>query len=225
MEGKKLHLSDTLTLTDKMKSSLMKGIEKIEKEKLLIVEGIDEKRLFAKLLSYLQIASIQIFPIGGKDAIHRNLPALKKASKFLEVLSLGIVRDADTNPSGAFQSVCGALKKAGLPVPDRQIIPTKSIPRVSVIILPKPDFPGALEDICLCAVKEDPAIPCVEEYFQCLAGKGIVIPENNISKAKVHTFLSSKEDPEKRLGEAAEAGYWPLEHPAFDLVKQFLQSL
>jgi hypothetical protein len=203
----------------------MVKIEEIEKGKLLIVEGIEDKVFFYKLLEYLQITTIQIFSIGGKGLIHNNLPYLALRPNFSQVLSIGIIRDADDNPSSAFASVCGALKKARLPVPEKPLIATRTEPKVNVMILPKPNSHGALEDLCLEAIKEDSAVPCVEGYFECLHKKGIIIPEGAISKAKVHTFLSSKKDPEKRLGEAAEAGYWPLENPAFDLVKQFLQSL
>jgi hypothetical protein len=46
-----------------------------------------------------------------------------------------------------------------------------------------------------------------------------------MSKACVHAWLASKERPDKRLGEAAQAGYWPFEHSAFDALSQFLLSL
>ncbi len=47
----------------------------------------------------------------------------------------------------------------------------------------------------------------------------------NISKARVHAWLSSQNEPDKRLAEAAEVGYWPWENPAFDLLKLFLKEL
>lgn len=201
-------------------------MREIEKRKLLVVEGKEDERFFAELLRCLQIEDIQILPVGGKSFIYTNLSALKTRRGFPQLLSLGIVRDADDNPSSAFQSVCGALEKAGLPVPEAPLITTETKPRVTVLVLPGKDCPGVLEDICLEAVKEDSAIPCVEEYFRCLGKKGITLPSPvAISKAKVHTFLSSKKDPEKRLGEAAEAGYWPWENSAFNIIKQFLQVL
>lgn len=40
-----------------------------------------------------------------------------------------------------------------------------------------------------------------------------------------HVWLASEVEPEKRLGEAAEAGYWPWTSPAFDALRQFLLAL
>ncbi|MBU0700240.1 hypothetical protein KKE26_02930 [bacterium] len=208
------------------------GKIEIEKEKLLIVEGEEDKRFFLKLLSCLPIENIQILPIGGKTKIHKNLPELVKQLNFSDVLSLGIIRDADNDPSAAFASVCKALENSNLPVPKAPLIIAGDDLRVSVMILPGGNRPGALEDLCLESIKDDVAMPCVEGYSKCLAEKGIRLPTVEpsstnvaISKAKVHAFLASRQDPEKRLGEAAEAGYWDLESPVFETVKQFLQAL
>ncbi|NJO16485.1 MAG: hypothetical protein HC877_12310 [Thioploca sp.] len=46
-----------------------------------------------------------------------------------------------------------------------------------------------------------------------------------LHQTKVHAWLSSQNEPDKRLAEAAEAGYWPWESPVFDLLKQFLIEL
>ena len=47
----------------------------------------------------------------------------------------------------------------------------------------------------------------------------------DMAKAEVHAFLASREEPDKRLGEAAEAGYWPLGDPAFGHLKNFVLNL
>jgi hypothetical protein len=64
----------------------------------------------------------------------------------------------------------------------------------------------------------------VEQYFQCLHQQGVPEPRN-LSKAKVQVFLASREEAGKRLGEAAQAGYLPLEHEAFEEVRDFLRQL
>ncbi len=201
-------------------------ITKIEEgtSKILIVEGKEDEMMFSTLLNFLQIEGIQIMPIGGKQKIREGMSALIKQPNFSNIFSLGIIRDADDNPSGAFASVCSALKNAMLPVPQSPLIIAEGDLKVSVMILPDGNCCGALEDICLKSVEEDRAIPCVERYFQCLVEKGIPEPDA-ISKAKVHVFLASRKEPDKRLGEAAKANYWNLESPAFGLVKRFLQAL
>jgi hypothetical protein len=81
-----------------------------------------------------------------------------------------------------------------------------------------------LEDLCLKAVVQDPAMLCVEQYFECLQQEELPLPDN-ISKAKAQVFLASRRKAGLRLGEAAQAGYWPWEAKAFEQVRDFLQHI
>ena len=45
------------------------------------------------------------------------------------------------------------------------------------------------------------------------------------SLARIHAFLASREDPELRLGEAAQRGYLPWENAAFHQLIEFVRSL
>jgi hypothetical protein len=92
------------------------------------------------------------------------------------------------------------------------------------MILPEENTPGMLEDLCLRAVAQDPAMLCVEQYFQCLQQRGLSLPHNR-SKAKVQAFLASRPEAGKRLGEAAQARYWPWDDKAFEQVRNFLQQI
>nr|BAL54915.1 hypothetical conserved protein [uncultured Acetothermia bacterium]BAL60051.1 hypothetical conserved protein [Candidatus Acetothermum autotrophicum] len=195
----------------------------IKEPVILIVEGGEDKQFFQALIQHLGLSGIDIMGIGGKDQIKANLKALRNSSGFTIVRSLGIVRDADDDPRAAFQSVCSALQNAGLPVPDRPLVSVGSNPAVTVMILPDINTPGALEDLCLQAVANDPALPCIEQYFECLQKQGFL--PKNISKAKVQAFLASRIEAGKRLGEAAQAGYWPWDSSALDQVKNFLQHI
>jgi hypothetical protein len=197
--------------------------EKIERPNVLVVEGEEEKRFFGALLKHLKLQNIQIMPIGGKEQLRRTLKTLALSPNFSEVVSLGVVRDADANPDTAFQSVRDALQAAGLPTPERPLLPVGESPRVAVLILPEVDTPGMLEDLCLRAVAQDPAMGCVEQYFECLQHKGLSLPDN-MSKAKVQVFLASRQAG-LRLGEAAEKGYWPWDAKSFEQVKDFLQRI
>ena len=210
----------------------MKKIEIISPY-LLIVEGKDEELFFEALMKNLGLTDIQILPIGGKTKLRENLRHLvNKVPDFDMVTSLGIVRDADDDPKAAFQSVSDALKEVKLPTPSNPLIPsTGPNPRnpkyhikVNVFIMPDGNSFGDLEELCLRAVKTDPAMECVDEYFDCLKHKALALPKQ-MSKAKVHVFLASRIKPDKRLGEAAKAGYWPWNHNAFEKIKNFLFKL
>jgi len=193
----------------------------ILKDNLVLVEGHDEELFFEALLRHMDINVVQILPIAGKDNLRERLKMLVASPRFSEVVSLGIVRDADTNPGGAFQSVCGALEIVNLPVPEFPLLPTGRGPQVTVMILPDGNTPGMLEDVCLRTIGEDPAMFCVEEFFKCLQERNVSMPRNN-SKARVQVFLGSRLEAGKRLGEAAQAGYWPWDHIAVEQIKNFL---
>jgi hypothetical protein len=46
-----------------------------------------------------------------------------------------------------------------------------------------------------------------------------------MAKAQAHAFLATLDKPDLRLGEAAVAGYWDFDHPAFDALKAFVAAL
>lgn len=196
----------------------------ITKPNVLVVEGREEELFFGAFSKHLGLQNLQILPIGGKEQLRPKLKALVLSPSFPEVVSLGVVRDANANPGAAFQSVRDALQAANLPAPERPLAPTGHSPRVTVMILPAESVPGMLEDLCLRAVAPDPAMLCVEQYLQCLQQQGLSLP-HNVSKAKVQAFLASRPEAGKRLGEAAQAGYWPWDDATFEQVKNFLQQI
>lgn len=201
---------------------------KLQKRKLLLVEGRDEEEFFGGLLRYLAIDDIQVIPVGGKHQFADKLQGLIKDADFPEIVSMGIVRDADDDPKATFQSICDALKQAHMPVPKKVTTKAarKGFPEVIVMILPDANERGALEDICLAAVNDDKANTCVAQYFSCLKEQGVSGPKpKGLNKSRVRVFLSSKEDPTLSLGIAAQRGYWPFDHKVFADVKTFLKSL
>jgi hypothetical protein len=197
---------------------------KIEQPNVLVVEGREEELFFGALIKHLGLGNIQTIPIGGKGQLPPKLKALAASPRFSEVISLGIVRDANADPDAAFQSVRDALQTVNLPAPDRPLMFVDGRPRVGVLILPELGTPGMLEDLCLRAVAQDPAMLCVEQYFKCLQQEGLSLA-NNMSKAKVQVFLAARPKAGLRLGEAAQAGYWPWNENAFEQVRDFLQRI
>jgi hypothetical protein len=166
--------------------------KEIIQPKLLLVEGRDEAELFDKLLTDLEIAEVGIWRVGGRSKFRPRLEALTKYSGFDQVISIGIVRDADNDPSSAFDSICGALENAGLSRPAAPLQPVGNDPQIVVMVLPGEDTPGMLEDVCLESVSDDPAMSCVNQFFQCLEEHLDNLPRNP-SKAMVRAFLASRE--------------------------------
>ncbi len=202
-------------------------MKEIKKTKLLIVEGTHDKGFFESLIKHLALNDIQVMPIGGKDQLPSRLEALKNADNFDTVITLGIMRDADDNPKGAFQSICDALKKNKLPVPSKQLALSKGKKqKTAIMIFPETSKKGMLEDVCLESVKDSEEMKCVSEYLKCIKDSTGQLPEKHkMSKSKIQALLAIKPEPGLHLGLAALEGYWQWEDSAFDKVKEFLKLL
>lgn len=80
-----------------------------------------------------------------------------------------------------------------------------------------------LETLCLTSVSTTPELHCVGDYFQCLRSHAVM--SGNPHKARAHAWLASRPEPGKRMGEAAQAGYWPWDSDAFAELWSFIRSL
>ena len=194
----------------------------ITQPNLILVEGKDEENFFNALLKEMEIEDYQILSLGGKDNFPKNLSVITAAPGFDQVKKLGIIRDADENYDNALKSICGALNFCRLPIPSTTNQLEGENPAVGIFIMPGEGKSGALEDLLLESVQNDQATPCVNNYFVCLKENLSNWPPKNISKSWIHAFLSSRPDGTKRLGEAAQAGYWSFDNPAFDEIRHFI---
>ncbi len=196
----------------------------ITEAKLLLVEGRDEELFFsAALEKHIHARDIQVLPIAGKTRLREYLEGLKLDAHFPGVTSLAVIRDADDSSVSALQSVCGALSFHGLPAPREHGQFTESVPRVGVFIMPDGKNSGMLETLCMDSVRNRPRSECVQSYLDCLKQQGL--HPSPLDKARAHAWLAGQDDPEKRVGEAAQAGYWPFENPAFDSLWSFIRDI
>jgi hypothetical protein len=191
--------------------------------KLLLVEGQDEQRFFTALLKHASVPDVQVVGVGGREKFRPNLKAIVQLPNFHQVQALGVVRDADSSRTNTFRSVADALHDAGLAVPKKVLSPAGGTPKVTVLILPAGRHSGKLEHVCLEAVADDPAITCAEEFLRCVRKKGLA--PRDPWKAKLQVFLASRPKPGLRLGEAAEAGYWPWDAKPLRPLVRFLRLL
>ena len=195
----------------------------IQSPKLLLVEGSHEEKFFKSLLPNISVSGLQVIEVGGEHSFAPNLRNLPSYEKFEDVISIGIVRDADKNFKAKMASIQDALRQAKLPVPTTHLKPAEK-PQISIFIMPNNSDNGALENLCMETVADDPAIRCVDDYFNCLqALKNKSHP--NIYKARVQAYLACKDEGDIHMGTASELGYWNFASPALDSLKQFLGSL
>lgn len=205
----------------------------VSKSKLLLCEGKDEEQFFGALLAHLQRTDVQIAPVGGKHGFQQGFASVVNDANFPQVTDILVVRDADCVGDGAgyaktWSSVTGTLQHRGLPVPTVHAQFVAGPPRVAVFIMPDGGADGMLETLCWRAVQTDPAAACVVAYFDCLVKATVAnIPHlpRNIDKANIRVFLASRAEPDRVLGQAAQAGYLNWNDPAFAALIALLNQL
>ena len=198
----------------------------VTSDRLLLVEGQDEKNLSAAMLAHWDIRGVQVVAVGGKDGFAPGLEALMLAAEAggRPPFAIGVMRDADDSPDSALQSVTSALRVAGLATPDSHGAFAPGPPSVGVFILPDGESQGAIEDLCWASVEDTSAARCSADYLECLRGAA-ALRSKNAAKTLVHAYLAAQEEPYARAGEGALKGYWPFDHPAFAPLKEFARHV
>lgn len=197
-------------------------------DRLLLVEGKDEVNLLGKLIKTClkdDGQDIQILDVGSKDNFRPNLMGIKVAAQSRPTLrSIGIIRDADNNPKGSFDSVCGSLRSAGYEPPAAHAELSNTTPSIGVFIVPDGSQPGAIETLCRHSVEGEAAAKCVDDYMECLTINN-ALQSKNADKTFTHAYLAAMEDPVARVGEGAQQGVWDFQSPAFGALSQFVRDL
>jgi len=200
---------------------------------VILVEGRDQIYFFKSIIEKSGYRDITIINYGGVDQLRGRFPVILKTPGFREnVKSIGIVRDAETNAESAIQSVSSILSLHGFPRTIGVLNPAKRNDglKAVIFIMPGQGFSGMIEDLCLESVRDDPAMCCVEAFINCIQNKYLQQELSNgsgftcrLSKAKLHAFLASREEPGLKFGEAISRGYIPLDNSCFNEIKTFMQ--
>ena len=200
----------------------------INRSRVLLVEGKDEVLFFSSLLGAAPGSnSFQVVPV-GKEKLRESLSIVRamfsQAAPTCE--ALGVVRDADEDARGAFQSVRDALRHEEWAPPGRHGEVTCSLPKIGVFIMPDGEEKGALETLCRRAVQDTEIGRCATEYLRCLERAGRVASNAaRRDKAFAHTYLAGGDDPVARVGEGAQQSTWDYTHAAFSPLVDFVRRL
>jgi hypothetical protein len=82
---------------------------------------------------------------------------------------------------------------------------------------------GMLETLCLQSVSTSAEFHCLTDYFTCLRSHGVTL--NNLDKARAQAWLASRPESDRRVGEAAQAGYWLWTAQEFNDLWSFIRAL
>lgn len=206
-----------------------RGQVRVVSAHLLLVEGKDEYSLVTKLTQRRLAESaggVQIVEAGGRTLFEARIRAILQDAvrRKVTLRAVGVIRDADTNARAAWDSVHGALTRAGLQAPRTHGDFSNGRPGVGIFIVPDGRAPGAIETLCRQSVSGMPGVDCVERYLTCLK-KARALESGNEDKSFTHAWLASRRDPVARVGEAALQGKWNFEHEAFAPLGRFIERL
>ena len=206
-----------------------RGPVRIESERLLLVEGPDDRHLLEALIHRRfgdAHPDVQVVVAGGASAFRARIGAIRIAARRdgMNPRAIGIVRDADRNAAGAWRSVRDAVASSGLEPPERHAVFSETSPSIGIFIVPDGESNGALETLCRRSVAGEPAANCVERYLICL-DEHDAMSSRNRDKSFAHAYIASRRNPVARVGEAARQSVWNFDHQAFAALDSFLRRL
>jgi hypothetical protein len=182
-------------------------------EKLLLVEGPDDKAVINSLLSFYKIQSISVktprdyvdpkktkqSSLGGFEQLRKDISFVIQSS---ELKCFGVVVDSDTNTAGRWASVRDKLRECGCD-------PPKALPkegaifngprgvRVGVWLMPDNNMTGAMEAFLHQLISpDDPNWPYAQTCVANLPQKA-KYSDTWRDKARLYTYLAWQEQPGK----------------------------
>lgn len=195
----------------------------------LLVEGVDAKFFCMWARRAYGFENIQVQDFGGINDLDDFLDMIKVLPNYEKVPAILIVRDAETNPEGAIQSIKNSLVKNGFCVPEEPYSYLSGKPGIEFAILPGivnsegKYYPGALEDLCMLTVKTDPILEHVDNFLENIQRK---VTLTHLHKSRLHSYLAVKNKfVGMKIGEAAKAGAWDWNHPELAKLKKAMVDI
>ena len=190
---------------------------------LLLVEGPNDKYVIQRLCEASQGSpNFRIAEKGGVDELLRSIEGHLREP---ELLALGIVVDANTNPEGRWKGVAGRISRAGIAVPKRTNPEGTIIEgevRVGVWLMPDNSGPGELEDFIRTMIRpDDPIWPRAERYIEGIPAEDRRFAEGKATGAKVHAWLAAQERP-RQMSLAIRAGDLDVSRPSAQAFLEWL---
>lgn len=203
---------------------------------LVVCEGNSDEGFLARLSKSRQLAGIDvIYPrpntagCGGIRGVPTLLKAIQTAPKWKNVMSLGIVVDADDGPDSRLSEIRGWVEAIGLTLNEAYKIHSGK-PSIGVFLLPGRGMSGTLEDLLfrdLQTSRQD-LVKCVDQFAKCLRAPP-AWPRNEYAKMRVHALLAGccEEEPATNLANAWSKIGCPfdIDSSVYDEVADFLCSL
>lgn len=184
-------------------------------KRVLMVEGRDDKHVAQHICGARSLGCFT--DIRTYEGIDQLLESIRPSLKETNLISLGIVMDADRSLSDRWKAVSSRLEAAGISgVPaspaSRGVVITEDAnvhqPRVGVWVMPDNISAGILEDFLLKLIPPgDSLLPYATSSVSGIPPASQRFPEAKKSKALTHTWLAWQEKPALPFGLAIKCGY------------------
>ena len=172
----------------------------------LIVEGRDDRHVAQHIWN--RHAGAFSLSVLEKDGIENLLNSLRNEVRVPGRYAVGIMVDADDDPSARWRAVANRLREVDVqppnsPDPDGTII--EGNPRVGIWLMPDNASAGELEDFISDMIPaNDPVWPLSADYIDGIPAAHKKFSANKETRAKVHAWLAARENP-RPMGQAIRA--------------------
>ena len=181
--------------------------------RVLLVEGADDRHVVQHLRDHQDHPDIPAFKIVPKCGITKLIRAIGPEIKVPDRLAVGILADANDDPSARWREIADRLRKADIETPDWPV-PTGGVvvagmvgrPRVGVWLMPDNRSQGELEDFVAELIPEgDPVWPLADRYVREIPPDARKFKPGKILRASIHAWLATRKEPRK-MGAAITVG-------------------
>ena len=176
-------------------------------ERVLLVEGPDDEHVVSHLCA--RQPNMPEFKIKQKGGINELANAIEGEIKVSGRQSVGVLVDANADPSARWQSITDRLRAAGVNAPARMRAEGSVIlgqPRVGIWLMPNNQNPGEIEDFVHTLIpNDDPVWPLATQYIDGIPPEYRRFTDAKVSRAKIHAWLAAREEP-RLMGAAIGTG-------------------
>lgn len=212
----------------------------IDSPKLLMVEGNDEKVFFQAYLAHLGIRDVQILDVGGKPKFRPEIKSLVALGLLEGLTHFAIIEDADNSAEDAFKKLTDLLKimpNIGVPKQQDSWNAAAEIAGGAFVMTAPNQQKGALEDLCLATVQENPLMECVNTFSSCIETFYQKAPKKkakveaqafSISEIKAEAYALAKTADERHLANrfylSVQTKVWNFDHESLSPLRNFLKG-
>ena len=192
-------------------------------DRVLLVEGQDDDHVIRHLCDRSGLTlNFSIVQKRGFSELFRSIPVELAVSGRL---ALGVVVDANDNPTARWQAVRDRCQRRGIALPSHpnpEGVVVEGPPRVGVWLMPDNQNPGQLEDLVAAMIPaEDVVWPLAQEFVDRIPEPERPRPA---IKAQVHAWLAARAAA-RPMGSAIGTGHLDASSPSATSLISWLQLL